>query len=207
MAANVSSPSVYSLHTHTEGWGELHFILQGWKVLPGEPSAWGGWGSCSAVRDWEENCSLHLQGLLGEEIHTWTHFLSFAHYLSLSCSLPFLCLHAPSSPYHDELPSTFVTPLVWEMLSVLQHHAPCKAQRSRTNSPINTSSCRGCFSVVNLSHAQQVCDQPCHCLLRRRGLALLSSLAGALPFFSYACSHSFPLHLPRCRLVSPLLSL
>lgn len=89
----MSSPSVYSRHTHTEGWGELHFVLQGWKVLPGKPSAWGGWGSCSATRDAGEKYSLCLQGLLREETHTCANF-AFHLYLSLSCSLLFLhCIH------------------------------------------------------------------------------------------------------------------
>lgn len=166
MAANVSSPSVYSLHAHTEGWGELHFILQGWKVLAGEPCAWGGWGSRPATRGWEGNCLLHLQGSL-EETCTQTNFIFHLHIIYVyhvlppfSLGLPFLCLYACST-YRDDLPSTFVTLRAWEKLSVLQHHSPCEAQRSWTNSPSNTSFYRDSFSVVSLSHVPQVCVQPC----------------------------------------------
>lgn len=104
MAANVSCLSVYTLHTHIEGQGELHFILQGWKVLTRDPSAWGGWGICSAMRNWEENCSLHLQGLLGEETFTWIHFSFHLHVI-------FTMFFARSLPA-----CTFISLLQWRSL-------------------------------------------------------------------------------------------
>ena len=47
-----------------------------------------------------------------------------------------LSLHAPSSPYHDELPSAFVTPLAWEMLSVLQHHSHVRHRGAELTLPV-----------------------------------------------------------------------
>lgn len=160
MAANVSCLSVYTLHTHITGWGELHFILQGWKALPTESSAWGGWGICSTMRNWEENCSLHLQGLLGEENFTWIHFFFHLHiilttFFALSLSAcTFISLPWWSSLHFCNSAG------VKNAFSATTHCISCEAQRSWTNSASNTCSCRGCFSVVNLSHAHQVCVQP-----------------------------------------------
>lgn len=125
------------------------------KVCPG--SQVPGEYEVAALPHGIQKCSLCLQGLLREETHTCANFASHLYIISLYhalCSFS-ICIHlVPTmANFHFCKPTSMGNALV------LQHHAPCEAQRSRTKSSSN--SCRCCFSLANLSHAQQVCIQPC----------------------------------------------